>query len=192
MPREVDEVREFTRQEKEILEEFDKALDRATDLAVRDMLFYLDVEMKRIFRDVIDEFYADYTPQPDGYERHQSLYNLFQTQHFTGENARLEFWFEPSEMTPFRSGYDGEDGLYDQVFRKGWHGGAGSGPGHPSPSTPYWRTPHPYYTMWGREAAVANVSPLDRFYEKMHEAEPVFSEEFGRLIDLHANEILGI
>lgn len=121
-------------------------------------------KVHKLFEDVIQDFYSDYTP--DYYDRGLSLYNILNTK---VSQDSLEIWFNPEAMTHFRSEYGGEDGLYDQVFRHGWHGGAGSGDDHPSLGHPYWRTPVPYYTHWGREAAIAPVVPLDEFKRRINE-----------------------
>ena len=62
----------------------------------------------------------------------------------------------------YRNGYGGEDGLYNTVFRGGYHGGAASGQGHPKNGVPMWRYPYPIYVTWGKEAA-QSVSPLSEF-----------------------------
>lgn len=191
MPRDVDEVKEFTRQEKRIIEEYDRKLDTATDLAVQEMLFYLDKEIKEIFLSAINEFYEDYSPVEGGYIRDYSMRSLLETNHVTGDNPKLEFWFEPSNMTAFRNGYDGEDGLYDQTFRKGWHGGADMGPKHPEIGTPYWRTPRGVYKHWGEKAEIADTPPIDRFFDELNSAAPRFSDELGRLIDKYVAQVFG-
>lgn len=100
-------------------------------------------------------FYADYSPRR--YRRRYSLYDIPDIR--TVGDLKIVVDFDP-EGTSFRDGYDGEDGLYDQVFRKGWHGGADSGPGHPSPGTPYWRAGR-NFSRWGEPAAIAGTSPLE-------------------------------
>ena len=120
--------------------------------------FFKDAEsrVRTIFNNSIKEFYSDYAPLY--YDRNESLYNLIEFKH--GADY-MEISFIPEKMTSFRSGYNGEDGLYDQVFRKGWHGGAASGPYHPNVGTPYWRKPVPEFYAWGREAEIAEQSPLE-------------------------------
>ena len=188
MTREIDEVKEFEVQERKILKDLDEKLNRGTDLAVRDMLRYLDREMRQIYQSVIADFYADYTPAH--YERSYSLYELFYTRMDFGETPGMRYGFDPVNMSHFRSGYGGEDGLYDQVFRHGWHGGADKGPGHPEHGTPYWRTPYPKFNQWGDPAEVADMSPLDAFNKRIDESIDRFSDEFGRLIDQYCNAII--
>lgn len=150
-----------------------------------DFIHIVEERIKEMFNDVIQEFYNDYSPET--YDRNESLYDLLQTD---TTDSSLMVWFDPSKMTPFRSGYDGEDGLYDQVFRHGWHGGAASGEGHPSPGTPYWRTPVPYYNRWGREAAIASVSPLDNMMQRVRDYEERgIRNDFIQTWSLHAKDI---
>lgn len=134
----------------------DEAIEPALANARADFLVFLEDKIRSMFNEVVQDFYASYPPV--FYDRNESLYNILQTK-VTDESLRL--WFEPEEMTPFRSGYTGEDGLYDQVFRRGWHGGAGSGEGHPPGGDPYWRTPVPYYSHWGKKAKISDPSPLE-------------------------------
>lgn len=150
----------------------------------RDWLKLIEENVKRIFTEAVDEFYGDY--KPNVYGRNHSLYDLLKIE--LG-NEYMEMWFDTSKMTPFRSGYSGENGLFDQVFMKGWHGGAASGDystfgsgydddeygnnvvytPHPSPGTPYWREPTPFYTRWGRAARIAPISPYENYTQKLEE-----------------------
>lgn len=77
-----------------------------------------DKKIREIYKSVITDFYRDYTPR--FYDRRGSLYNLIQTKH--GDDY-LQIGFNPSKIA-YRNGYAGEDGLYETVFRQGWHGGA--------------------------------------------------------------------
>lgn len=150
--------------------------NKAISKSYKELFVEVEKDVKEIFHSVIKNFYEDYTPQ--FYERNESLYDLLQTDR---TDNSLQIWFDPTKMTTFRgdssdgAGYSGEDGLYDQVFRKGWHGGAGSiskekeemWGAHPHPGTPYWRTPEPHYTYWGRPAKVSEKSPLDDMRERI-------------------------
>jgi len=133
-----------------------EAVNREMKNVWKEFFITADARVREIFNDVVQNFYGSYSTT--AYDRNESLYDLLQTE-VTDDSFSL--WFEPGNMTAFRSGYSGEDGLYDQVFRRGWHGGAGSGDGHPDNGTPYWRTPVPYFTHWGRPAEIAPISPLD-------------------------------
>ncbi len=134
-------------------------------------------KIKTIFYTAVDHFYSSQF-KPNLYERRFSMKDVLNTK--TTKDS-LSVSFDPSRMT-YRSGYGGEDGLYDLVFREGWHGGAKRGFGHPdansssgpnsntadiwlqpywqSDGTPHWRYPAPYYTFWGRQAEREDISPL--------------------------------
>lgn len=151
-------------------------------------------KLKQMFNDAIDDFYSDY-PDPEFYERKKSLYKLLQIK---VEKDGVTVWYEPDEMTTFRNGYSGEDGLYDQVFRKGWHGGAdkiakakeGKYGVHPDTGTPYWRTPVPFYRRWGKKAAVAAISPLDDMKRRIDEyQEKEMQKDFNKIYSKYLNNI---
>ncbi len=101
----------------------------------------------------VNEFYGSYAP------------NLY------GRTGGLKTFAKPeivgSEDFVFQFGPEYGSGSYDagleyifiKVFMLGWHGGADSGPNHPSSGVPYWRTPYPYYRHWGKQATKAPSSP---------------------------------
>lgn len=156
------------------------------EILIKTLNDFMPIVKRRIqdlFNQTVTEFYDSYTPRGiHPYERRRSLYNLIDISiHGSGENMSLEGDFDEGKIL-FRnaretSGDGAENGLYDQVFRHGWHGGAPRGDGHPSPSddndnaTPYWRKTYPAYRHWHTQAAVASIPPLDRFYELLHEYE---------------------
>lgn len=152
---------------KEIEAKIRKAYQEAEDKAWEEYFYELEKIAKEIFTKSIDNYYASYSPTT--YNRNYSLYNLI---HIERGNDYIEIWFEPDDMTTYRNGYSGEDGLYNSVFRMGWHGGADKGnythlsngrvlrTPHPNPGTPYWREPEPYYTSWGKSSVITE-SPLD-------------------------------
>ena len=161
------------------------AVRRALHDTWADFFILVDEKVQSMFNSVVQDFYSDYSPE--FYKRNESLYELMRTE---VNNDSLTIWFDPSRMTTFRSGYDGEDGLYDQVFRHGWHGGAGSGDGHPSQGTPYWRTPIPYYNRWGYSAAVASTAPLDDIRNRVADYEKYeMQADFNRIWAIHAQRI---
>ncbi len=135
---------------------------KAVSKTYQDLFVEVEVDVKDIFEEAVDKFYDDYSPTV--YDRNDSLYNLLQTERDVSGNS-LSLWFEPEKMTTFRDGYDGDDGLYDQVFRKGWHGGAEK----ESSGVPFWRKPPPYYTYWGRPAKIANTAPLKDIQDSVQE-----------------------
>lgn len=155
-------------------ESVNKQARKAYDETWKEWLKYVAGKAQEIMKGVAEDFYASYTPQ--FYKRRGSLYNLLVI-NLEDSGETFEGHFNESAIT-FRNGYGGEDGLYDQVFRRGWHGGAGSIDAskeakmgaHPSPGYPYWRTPYSPpdskktgYYHWGRPADISYPAPLDVF-----------------------------
>lgn len=174
-------------------EQYMAKLQRAAENAVREALKntyqplfkYTGDRMQELFQNVIEDFYNSYTPKY--YGRNESLYNLLHVE-VGGDGDYISVGFEPEKMTPMRHG---GTGLYDQVFKKGWHGGADSGEGHPSPDTPYWRTPFPDFSNWCENpAAIAAISPLDDFKRVIKEYESgEMVAEFNRLWEINKRKI---
>lgn len=118
-------------------------------------------------------FYSSYTPV--FYTRRGDLANIFQTQVTDDE---LKYWFDPDILT-YRDGVSGgEWGLYDTVWRKGYHGGANLN------GTGKYKVPHTYpykkydgeghgaspwrdkSIQYGWDAAVKSpISPLEYFLQ---------------------------
>lgn len=175
----------YTRYLESLTSKVKVAVKQALRYTWADFFAVVDEKIHSMFDEVVQGFYSDYTP--GFYDRNESLYEILQTE--LSEDS-LSIQFDPSKMTPFRNGYDGEDGLYDQVFRRGWHGGAASGEGHPSPGTPYWRTPVPYYNRWGHEAAFASLSPLDELKRRVTDYENYeMQADFNRIWSVYASNI---
>lgn len=125
----------------------------------------LKSKVENMYRDAIDEFYEDYDPLY--YRRRNSLYDLID---ITLGKDSLTIEFDPSKIT-YRDGTGGnENGLYDLVFRQGYHGGSTKDTKgtHPNPGVPYWRTPYLLYSYWGQRAAKAPISPLLNFKLKLY------------------------
>lgn len=161
------------------------AVNQALKQTWADFFVIVDEKIHIMFESVIQDFYSSYSPHE--YNRSESMYSLLQT---SVQDDSLSIWFEPSNMSPYRSGYSGEDGLYDLVFRRGVHGGASSGPGHPSTGTPYWRRPKPYYSRWGVAAAVATVAPLDEMRLRVEEYERTeMQSDFDKIWSMHVGNI---
>lgn len=160
-----------------------EAVNRVMPSVYRDWLVFIRQNAERLFSEAVERFYGDYSPNV--YNRTHSLADLLQSE--SGEN-KLALWFDPGRMSGYRNGYKGEDGLYRDVFLRGWHGGADHGDyttsvgfsgdmsyersfytPHPSPGSPYWRRPVPYYTTWGQPAATAAVSPYEDYTQRLAE-----------------------
>ena len=111
---------------------------------------------------------------PVYYSRTGGMYELMTP---TYNSQKIDWEYDPSVMNS-SNGTLSSNELYEMVFKQGWHGGAPSGPDHPSPGTPYWRTPYPYYSHWSQPAARAD-SPYDRF-----------EREFDEYLDTEADELI--
>lgn len=135
----------------------------------------------------IEQFYDDYSPHV--YKRQEGLLTAFRI------NPDGTYDFDENLI----SGHHrvSNDYLYDLAFRRGYHGGADKNNNgwyayHPSPGTPYWRSPVPEYTKWGRPA-VRTTPILEMVDEKI--ALYDFDEKYKKiLIDLirgKLTEVLG-
>lgn len=184
-----------------IMERVKVAASKAHVRACRVYFNSLRKELPDYFEGAIQTFYKGYKPKDDGYIRNYSLYQLLNVGTNDDEYNSAYIEFDSRKMTPFRSGYSGKDGLYTQVFLKGWHGGADhispskaeKWGAHPNPGTPYWRTPRIesqntgaiYYPHWGEEAEVAEMSPFEDFRQRVEEfrlttAQREFTENYGK------------
>lgn len=134
---------------------------------------------REAFKRAVDEFYNDpgFSIIDGGYNRTHSLYEILELEEiYDGDGLKQPYYsYDDSKMTGFRdesrTNYS-ENGLFDQVYVKGWHGGAADARNrnsgtpfvpHPSPGTPYYRTPLHVYRTWGRRAAILTPSPEERF-----------------------------
>ena len=145
-----------------ILEALNERTSKAMDDAMVEFGEYQKEKITEIFNEAVDRFYSAYSVVENGYQRqgnpakHEGgLYEVLEIQldddgtvymGNTGEDYTT--LFDQSKMHKDRHGGD----LFNKVFMSGWHGGAESGDGHPQNGTPYWRTPIPIYSRWGRKA----------------------------------------
>lgn len=173
-----------------------EAANKVLDQAFPEFLEKVEINVRKIFTEAIDAFYKDYTPSGEyAYDRQYDLYKLLVVDR---NQDRIALEFKPENMQGFRNGYNGEDGLYDQVFRKGWHGGAGGiheekiaqygvHPGYlPGQNVPVWRTPAPYFTHWGEAAEVMSPSPLELIQDNIKQYESTqIMHDFKECWDRH-------
>lgn len=110
---------------KKLQEKAKKAVKEAQEKSFSEYFNVAEKKIKTIYKDTITDFYNSY-PNPF-YDRRGSLYELIQTKK---TNDYLSMWFDPSKIS-YRNGYAESSsspgvsgGLYDLVFRQGWHGGA--------------------------------------------------------------------
>lgn len=160
-------------------ENMPQMLEEAAAEATNEFLPILAGHIEDEFSSAIEDFYSDYSPK--SYRRHGGLFDILVLDIPAGGMAvseTLKAGFDPYMMTPFRSGYSDEDGLYDVVFRKGWHGGAR----HPTRGLAYWRTGR-RFSRWGQRAARADPAPLDDFKRRMEDyLQTQGVEDFKRLL----------
>lgn len=139
-----------------------------------------------IFEHGVQQFYNAYTPIE--YSRTGGLFKVLQMR--TDENGVVQSedekhmdLYDPSRMHKDRKGGD----LFDKVFVHGWHGGAASGPYHPYPGAPYYRTYNDWgrYGAWGRRA-YQSKAPADIIHEELSEANPGYIYElFCEIMNEH-------
>ena len=170
-------VEERVQHLKEIVNE---CSDAATRLATSYWISRTKYRLYDFLNEAANQFYDSYDPK--FYSRRGTLYNILFVD-TDGETFEAEF--REDVMTYSNGGGGGdEDDLYDLVFRRGYHGGAETGPNHPDDGTPYWRTPYKKYTRWGGMAS-SSQSPkyyfdslLDNF--NAEESEKIFKDEYDR------------
>ena len=145
-----------------IVEQAKRALYEAAYAAALDILKEIELDLQRIYNEVVGEFYSSYSPA--FYGRNGSLYDLLV---FESSGDSVRWGFDPSNATPFERG-GGSGALYEHVFRQGWHGGA-TGTDHNgySVGTPSYREPIPWYSNWGAMAASAGRAPLDAWNQEV-------------------------
>lgn len=115
-------------------------------------------KLEEFFRNSVREFYADYTPH--FYGRKLGLYQTMDIQFNEDgyvDDDDVGSLYDASKMHSGRGGYSGA-ALFEKTFVEGYHGGAESGPGHPSPGTPYYR----WHCEWTRPA-IKTTSPKELF-----------------------------
>lgn len=115
-------------------------------------------ELEEVGNSVIDQWYETYDPIV--YERTGSLYNAFKVT-LNGTDYNVSF----------DSSFIGNKIIFYNSFMEGYHGGAKSGKTkfgepHPAPGIPYWKTPIPEFTHWGRPA-MRSFSPYTRMMSEM-------------------------
>lgn len=155
-------------------------VNKAVDDAFTELFKEMKSDLEKLYDKVVTQFYNDYVPVL--YDRNYSLYDIL---HMSENEDEVKWGFDSAKMTPFRSG-GGHEEMMELVFAGGWHGGADNGDytvvysddsldgysirytPHPSPGTPYWRQPIPFYTQWGRQAA-HSTPPLKVWEEQKDE-----------------------
>ena len=154
---------------------------RIIEETAKDFFKLMDGKLRNIFETVITQFYSSYTPLY--YKRRGSrgsLYKLLQTSY---SDIHWEGEFDPGEIVS-RTGYNAENGLYDVIFRQGWHGGAKHNGSY------YWRKPIPIWTRWGREAEKATIAPLAMFQSLVKEyREKELQKDWDKLYKINEKKV---
>ena len=169
----------------EVLKAMNEETNKAVKDAKREFGEYQIERIKDIFNESIDAYYGAYSPgyydrQGDMGGHSGGLYDLLNTvPGSTGivRDSSAEDLVDESRM---HAGREGFGGLYEIAYKRGWHGGAASGPDHPLNGTPYYRTPYEVYSYWGRKAVIS--TPPSSIFEdslsrlKQNELKPKFNE----------------
>lgn len=148
-------------------------------------------DLDYIFVSCIDRFYADYNPT--FYRREGSLYSTYK---LTQKNGIVSWNFGAQYMPQAykHSHRASNQYIYDQMFLKGYHGGAHTiaedkveeWGEHPDDGTPWYRTPHPFrgirpYTDWSEHRAEkSDISPAQRIEEELRLYQNSKSSVLGR------------
>lgn len=165
--------------------------DKGDKIADRNFGIYQALKIREIFRQAVQDFYDDYTPQ--FYNRTGGLFDILDV-HFNADGfvgyENIEDLYNKGKLHTDRNGGD----LFKKVFEYGYHGGAASGDFHPNPGIPYYRKPpegnsagiRPW-VRWGRAAERTSPSPDEVFKRDLAMAEggEIF-EKFKEICDEHA------
>lgn len=125
-------------------------------------------ELNEIGKHVISKWYATY--EPIYYHRQMSLKHAYDVKLHGTDYSVV---FDSSLISSFQHHQD-NDYIYQIAFIEGYHGGdtfggESKGSPHPHPGIPYWRTPFPYFTSWGRPAK-RSWSPYYEMVNQMNNA----------------------
>lgn len=143
-------------------------VEKELSIGIKEFLSEAKDDLRRIYNEVIQEYYSDYSPRY--YDRNYSLYSLLELQYSDKGSGTLGWVFDTDQATPFERG-GGSDGLFEHAFRYGWHGGAaGEDASGDSVSVPHYRTPYSIYKHWGDEAEQSRP-PYDVWQERVREYE---------------------
>ena len=155
-----------------------KKIENAVDKAKAEFFPRQVKKVNEIYKEVALKFYNN---KPERiYDPRGSLYNLFDCK---TDGECLIMNFRP-EKFPSRTGYTGKDGLYQTVFKEGYHGGA------EHDGKKLYRTPIPYYTYWGSQATIAPISPLEDFRQRWYHYEDTeFEADLNKTINKYINMI---
>lgn len=113
-----------------IMQRYVEARQNAQKKSIQDLILKVEEKVTDIFNTAVTDFYNDYTPKR--YKREGStvnfnggMYELLRIDKSLSK-LTLKIDFDETQLS-YRNGYNGENGLYDLVFRDGH--GYGSSPG---------------------------------------------------------------
>ena len=112
-------IKPFQQWIEEIADEYNKFYASVCEEAGKEWIKTAKNKMETRYNSIINEFYSDYNPST--YIREHRLYSLLKFKDI--DSMAFSYYFDETQL-PYRNGYSGEDGLYDTVFKKGYHGGA--------------------------------------------------------------------
>lgn len=162
----------ITDQIESLRKSFKSAYKQAYKLSIVELAQLIKEKYERMYEETVDDFYGSYSPIY--YDRTWSLYDMLDIE-ADDRHMRIEF---DTDVLPHPS-------LDDTLFVGGYHGGASHNGGI------YWRTPHPYYTRWGRPA-YRTSSPYYDIDNKMTEYESSEMEsDFAMILENNIDNLLG-
>lgn len=137
-------------------------------------------ELNEIGKHVISMWYATY--DPIYYHRQMSLRNAYLV---SLEDTEYSVRFDSSLINAY-SHHQDNDYIYELTFIQGYHGGDTIGQNHPNKGIPYWRTPFPQLTNWGRPAK-KSWSPyymmVSEMKKKIKEIDKKKQTEFNKVMN---------
>lgn len=194
------QIEEAKRQfDAEMADTFRKKIDDANKAALEEFGEYQPKRIRELFKEAVEAWYGGYSP--DLYERQGSggsgglfdILNISYDESNPVEYEPVDLLYDEDALTG-RGGYN----LFETVFKEGYHGGAKSGPYHPSGGTPYWRKLAPEYVKesgpkwmqkpWQRwsQPAESSESADSLFRASIALEEPVWKLELQELVDKHS------
>lgn len=149
----------------------DKAINKVNIMNKKYPTMYKE-ELERIGEHIITEWYSDYDPIL--YDRYGGLYKAFVVRL---QGTKYSVHFGASLMNDVY--HQSTNWIFKNSFIEGWHGGSRHN------GIPYWRTPHPEYTDWGRPA-IRSFSPyykmVNEMNKKIREIDKIKQDEFDEVI----------
>ena len=169
----------------ELIENIQKQMEAAREAAVIEYGKWLENELRRIYREVIDAWYGAY--RPVYHVRKYSLRNLL-TMQSNPDGSVTSTLSSDGIANVYGSAI--ADYLYSLTFRSGWHGGALYGDST-HPTSMYWRTPANVWAHWGQPAKWSEP-PREMLQERILQELParVLNMRLGSILKAKVAEIM--